>query len=114
MTIDAKATDDAVVLTVTGRMVFGESLFQIRGHVQKAISSGVRRFIVDLSGVPYLDSSACGELISIHTSIMKTNGTLTIVNPQERVRLLLSRIKLNEIFKIVDTIEQAESNTPRQ
>jgi|SRR6516162_6488521 len=114
MTIDAKATDDAVVLTVTGRMVFGESLFQIRGHVQKAISSGVRRFIVDLSGVPYLDSSACGELISIHTSIMKTNGTLTIVNPQERVRLLLSRIRLNEIFKIVDTIEQAESNTPRQ
>ena len=114
MTIDAKATDDAVVLTVTGRMVFGESLFQIRGHVQKAISSGVRRFIVDLSGVPYLDSSACGELISIHTSIMKTNGTLTIVNPQERVRLLLSRIRLNEIFKIVDTIEQAASNTPRQ
>ena len=114
MTIDAKATDDAVVLTVTGRMVFGESLFQIRGHVQKAISSGVRRFIVDLSGVPYLDSSACGELISIHTSIMKANGTLTIVNPQERVRLLLSRIRLNEIFKIVDTIEQAESNTPRQ
>lgn len=114
MTIDAKATDDAVVLTVTGRMVFGESLFQIRGHVQKAISSGVRRFIVDLSGVPYLDSSACGELISIHTSIMKTNGTLTIVNPQERVRLLLSRIRLNEIFKIVDTIEQAESNTPCQ
>ena len=114
MTIDAKATDDAVVLTVTGRMVFGESLFQIRGHVLKAISSGVRRFIVDLSGVPYLDSSACGELISIHTSIMKTNGTLTIVNPQERVRLLLSRIRLNEIFKIVDTIEQAESNTPCQ
>jgi len=114
MTIDAKATDDAVVLTVTGRMVFGESLFQIRGHVQKAISSGVRRFIVDLSGVPYLDSSACGELISIHTSIMKANGTLTIVNPQERVRLLLARIRLNEIFKIVDTIEQAESNTPCQ
>jgi len=45
---------------------------------------------------------------------MKTNGTLTIVNPQERVRLLLSRIRLNEIFKIVDTIEQAASNTPRQ
>jgi anti-anti-sigma factor len=114
MTIDARATDDALVLTVTGRMVFGESLFQIRGHVQKAISSGIRRFIIDLSGVPYLDSSACGELISIHTSISRTNGTLTIVNPQERVRLLLWRIRLTDIFRIVDTMEQADSDTPRQ
>ena len=114
MTIDAKATDDVVVVTVSGRMVFGESLFQIRGHVQKGIASGIRRFIVDLSAVPHLDSSACGELISIHTSISKANGSLTIVNPQERVRVLISRIGLADIFKIVDRLEQPGSDPSRQ
>lgn len=114
MTIDAKAADGVLVLTVTGRMVFGESLFQIRGHVQKAITSGIRRFIVDLSRVPYLDSTACGELINIHTSISRANGSLTVVNPQERVRVLILRIGLADIFKIVDRLEQPGSDPPRQ
>jgi stage II sporulation protein AA (anti-sigma F factor antagonist) len=114
MTIGAKATDGVLVLTLAGRMVFGESLFQVRGHIQKAIASGTRRFIVDLSGVPFADSSACGELINIHTSISKANGSLTLVNPQERVRVLLSRIGVAEVFKIVDRLEPPGSDTSRQ
>jgi stage II sporulation protein AA (anti-sigma F factor antagonist) len=111
MTIEAKAKDGCLLLTVTGRMVFGESLFQIRGHVQEGLASGTRRFIVDLSAVPYVDSSACGELISIHTSIARARGSLTVVNPQERVRLLLSRIRLTDILNIVGSLEEAQSHS---
>jgi stage II sporulation protein AA (anti-sigma F factor antagonist) len=109
MTLEAKVKDGILILTVAGRMVFDESLFQIRSHVQEAIPSGIRRFVIDLSGVPYLDSSACGELISTYTSIERVHGSLAIVNPQERVRLLLERIRLTDIFKIAETLEQAES-----
>lgn len=109
MTIDVGTKNGVVILTVTGRMVFDPTLFRLRGHVQEELLSGSRRFIVDLSAVSHLDSSGCGELISIQTSIARAQGALAIVNPQPKVRTLLERIRLNQVLKIAATIEEAEA-----
>jgi anti-sigma B factor antagonist len=109
MQVTVEAKDELLILKVSGRMIFGEPLYELRTHVQKALAAGIRRFVLDISDVSYLDSSACGELISIHTSIVKAQGLLAIVNPQERVRTLLVRIKLTQILNIVATVEQARN-----
>jgi anti-anti-sigma factor len=96
------------VVRVSGRMVFDLSLFQLREHVRKALDAEIRRFAIDLSETPFIDSSACGELISVYTSITSAGGLLVIVKPSERVRMLLERIKLTRILSIVETLDQAE------
>jgi anti-anti-sigma factor len=108
MRITAETRDGIAILKISGRIVFDESLFLMRGHVQKALESGIRCFVLDISEVPHLDSSGCGELISVYSSIAKARGSLAIVNPGERVRLLLQRIGVTEILRIVDTLEEAE------
>lgn len=107
MQIDAGTRNGIVILTVTGRMIFDPTLFRLRGHVQEALSSGSRLFIVDLSAVSHLDSSGCGELISVHTSIARLQGALAIASPQPKVRTLLERIRLNQVLKIAGSIEEA-------
>ncbi len=102
------ANDGLGILKVTGRMIFEDSLFVLREQVQQAIASGIRGFVIDLSGVPYLDSSAWGELIRVHASIAKAEGSVVILNPVERVRGLLSRTGLIGVFRIVNSLEDAE------
>ena len=102
------ANDGLGIVKVSGRMIFEDSLFVLREQVQQAIASGIRGFVIDLSGVPYLDSSACGEVIRVHASIAKAEGSVAILNPAERVRGLLSRTGLIGVFHIVNSLEDAE------
>jgi stage II sporulation protein AA (anti-sigma F factor antagonist) len=113
MEVTSTANDGVSVLKVSGRMIFEDSLFVLREHVQKANAAGIRGFVIDLSGVPYLDSSACGELIRVHASIAKAEGSLVILAPVERVRGLLLRTGLTAVFQIVDSLEEAERRVRR-
>jgi anti-anti-sigma factor len=90
-------------------MVFDLNLFLLRDYVRKALDTGTRRFIIDISEAPFLDSSGCGELISVYTSITSAGGTLAIVKPSPRVRTLLERIKLTRILMIFETMDDAEA-----
>ena len=100
--------DGIEVLKVSGRMIFEDSLFELREQVQKAIGSGIRCFVIDLSGVSHLDSSACGELIRVHASIAKAEGALAILNPVDRVRSLLARTGLIGVFNVAHSLEEAQ------
>jgi anti-anti-sigma factor len=108
MEVTSTTHDGIAILNVSGRMIFEDSIYLLRDNVQKAIGNGIRGFIIDLSMVPHLDSSACGELIRLYTSIAKGGGSLVLLNPVERVRSLLSRTGLIGVFTIVETLEEAE------
>jgi anti-anti-sigma factor len=97
------------VLKISGGMIFDESLFLLREHVQNLLESEIRRVVVDISEVPHIDSSGCGEVIRIYTSIVKANGALAFVNPTERVRVLWTRIKLTDVFHVFNTLDEALS-----
>jgi anti-anti-sigma factor len=108
MEVTFKTRDGIGILEVSGRMIFEDSLFILREHVQNAIGSGVRAFVIDLSEVSHLDSSACGELIRVHASVVKAEGSLAILNPVDRVRALLSRTGLISVFNVARSLEEAE------
>ena len=108
MRITFETNNEIGILKISGRMTFDESLFQMRNHIQKALGSGIRTFILDISDVPFMDSSALGELITVYTSIAKAQGLFVMVNPVGWVRALFKRIRLDDIFKIAESVEEAE------
>jgi anti-anti-sigma factor len=105
--ISSAVSDDIVWIKVSGRMVLDASLLRLREHVLYRLESGSRRFVVDISDVPHLDSSGCGEVICIHTSISRANGSLVFVNPNERIRLLWMHTKLTDVLNIFNTLNEA-------
>ena len=89
-------------------MVLDASLLRLREHVLYGLESGTRRFVVDISESHHLDSSGCGEVISIlNTSISRANGSLVFVNPNERIRLLWTHTKLCDVLNIFNTLDEA-------
>ncbi len=107
MQITFELKDDVALIKLSGRMIFDESLFLFHRRIRDLLESGVRRYVVDISEVPHLDSSACGEVIRAYTSIAKAQGVLVFANPSERVRALWKRIKIIDILNISDSLDDA-------
>jgi anti-sigma B factor antagonist len=106
LTSDVKNGIDFI--KISGRMVYDGSTFRLREHLLFQLQSGIRRFVIDISEVPHLDSSGCGEIISAHTSIVRVNGMLAFVNPTPKVRQLWEWTKLAQVLHVFETIENAE------
>ncbi len=107
MRIISNTSDGIATLKLSGMMRFEPSLFELRAEVRKFLDSGTRRFIIDVSEVPFLDSSGCGEIIGAYSSIAKTGGVLAFVNPNERVRALWARIRIADVLHIFNTTDEA-------
>jgi len=105
--ITSEVKDNIALIKISGRMVLNESLFRLHEHVLHELQAGIRRFVIDISEVSYLDSSGCGEVISAHTSIHRAKGSLGFVNPTERVRLLWAHTRLAEVLHIFDSLDEA-------
>ncbi len=65
-----------------------------------------RNFIVDFSGVEYMDSTALGTLISCY-KLLNGSGTLAITSLSNPVYELFDLTRMNSIFKIFENVETA-------
>ncbi|MGH9523898.1 MAG: STAS domain-containing protein [Terriglobales bacterium] len=71
------------------------------------------RLVLDLSGVPYADSSAIGSFVNAHVSRQNRGGTMAVV-VVERVKKVLEITKVTGIFPVCATLEEAISATQKR
>jgi len=107
--ISSDTKNGIAILKFSGRLIFDQSLLNLRREIGSFLQSGIKGFIFDVSGVPHCDSSGCGEIIGAYSTIRKEGGSVAVLNPTERVRLLWERIKLTEVFPVFNSLEEAES-----
>lgn len=62
---------------------------------------------IDLSEVRYMNSSGIGVLITLLTKFRNQEGEMVLIKPSEKIEKLLLITKLNKIFSIVDSQEEA-------
>jgi len=71
---------------------------------------GAKQVVVDLSGVPFIDSSGLAALVSG----LKTYGgdaeNLRLAAPQSQARLLFELTMFDRVFQIYDTVVEAKNN----
>ena len=109
MNIASETHNGIAVITLTGKLVFDESLFTLRPRIRQILESGIKDIVFDLSGVPHADSSGCGEIIGAYTTITKAGGRLAFVRLTPRIRQLWERINLIQIFAVFETLAEAET-----
>lgn len=100
--VTTKKIEEVMVLSISGRLILGESVSVLRQAVQDAIRSGHRKLLVNLAGTAYVDSSGLGELVSAFSVVSDIGGELKLVNVNKRVQDLLLVTKLYSVFDIHD------------
>ena len=71
------------------------------------LQKGIILCSIDIANVRFINSSGIGVLITLLTKFRNKGGDLVLVNPSEQVNKLLIITKLNAIFNIVQTKEEA-------
>jgi anti-sigma B factor antagonist len=82
-----------------------ENIVKIKKDVLDAISVSKDTVIIDFSKVDYLDSSGMGMLLSLQKK--SKDKELRLCGLNDAVANLLKLTKLDTIFKIYDTVEEA-------
>jgi len=63
--------------------------------------------ILDLTGVPYMDSSGLGSLVSAYISRQKMGRRVALTGVNERIFNLFEVTRTDSLFLIFDTIDHA-------
>ncbi|PYR99862.1 MAG: anti-sigma factor antagonist [Acidobacteria bacterium] len=100
LVITIRVISEVVVLDLFGRLWILD--LPLRDKMNGFLNDGNRRFVVNLAGVEYIDSSGLGQLVSIWVSVKNRRGHLTLLNPTKRVQRLFEITRLNTIFEIFE------------
>jgi anti-sigma B factor antagonist len=107
MTIEERRVGDVAMLDIKGRFVLGEGDEMLKLRADDLVRRGVTSVILNLEGVPYIDSVGLAEIVSAYTTLTRHGGTLKLVGLTERVRNLFTITKLVSVFEIHDTEARA-------
>jgi len=75
--------------------------------VVAALESGETKFVLDFTSTGYIDSSGLGVLVSVSKKIREAGGDLRLAGLNEDLRMLFELTKLDTLFKICDTTDEA-------
>jgi len=68
---------------------------------------GAPTMILDFTGVPYLDSSGLGSLVSAYTSCAKSGRRVALTGVNKRVLKVFEITKVERIFLMFPTLSDA-------
>jgi anti-sigma B factor antagonist len=98
---------DAVIASLVGEIDLHNSP-QVRAALLETLNrEKPKRLILNLAGVPYMDSSAIAVLVESLQKLRKTGGKIYLTNLQPRVKGLLEIARLDAIFIIAASEEEA-------
>src|SRR5947209_17145049 len=105
--VEKKHTENFTILYVEGLIKLGESAEFFSAALENVLKNESTNVIVDFTKIDYIDSTGIGELVGYLGKFSGQNRKLILVNPSERILKLLKLAKLDTVFKIYSTEEEA-------
>ncbi len=107
MNVTSEYKNHVVIVRLTGDLIGEHDGTLVLSKAADAIQQGILQCVIDISKLRYINSSGIGVLITILTKFRNKGGEVYLLNPSESVQKLLIITKLNAIFHIVKTEEEA-------
>lgn len=105
-----KKKEDIGIYELNGNLIGETDGIAITESFSDKLEEGTMRFIIDLKGLQHINSSGLGVLITLLTKARKVGGELTLANPSDYIKNLLLITKLNTIFQIHTSVDEAINN----
>ncbi|NCQ36112.1 STAS domain-containing protein [bacterium] len=107
MKVKQKPLDKVMVLELSGKIMGGPDFDLFKGEITDLIDKGFKDVVLDFGGVPWINSTGLGILITGHLSMKNAGGTVRICNVRERVLSIFYISQLEKVFQVFPTVEEA-------
>jgi anti-sigma B factor antagonist len=94
------------IVRIDGQLIVGNRQ-ELKTLIQDGLDLGERKFLIDCSQTGYIDSSGLGVLVSLAKRVRELGGELRIAGLNEDLRSLFELTKLDSLFQISPTAEEA-------
>jgi anti-sigma B factor antagonist len=107
MQIEERKVGEVVVLDLKGKITLGEGDELLKDKINSLVNQGYTKLLLNLEGVPYIDSAGLGEIVRTYTTVSRQGGSLKLLNLTKRITDLLAITKLLTVFETFDSESDA-------
>ena len=107
MEIAERQAGSVMILDLKGELVIGEGDELLKDKIHSMIQQGHKKLLLNLEGVPYVDSAGLGQMVSTLNTVTRNGGALKLLNLTKRLQDLLSITKLLTVFDAFDNEQEA-------
>jgi anti-sigma B factor antagonist len=106
MSVRIQPHGNAAVVTAERRLVVGNRQ-ALKSAVVHELENGRRTVVIDLGETDLIDSGGLGVLVTLYRQAEELGGVLVLANLSDELSGLLRLTKLDTIFTVAGTIEDA-------
>lgn len=107
MEIEERSNGGVMILDLKGKLTIGEGDELLKDKVNSLIQQGYQKLLLNLEGVPYVDSAGLGEIVRTYTTVSRQGGKLKLLNLTKRIEDLLAITKLLTVFETFESEQEA-------
>jgi len=106
MEFRTETTDGVLIVEIPGENLDADNSRELKQGLSGLIDANPR-IVFDMGQLRFVDSSGCGAILSCFKRIKGRGGDLKLIRLQDRVLGLFKLMRLDRIFEILQTKEEA-------
>jgi anti-sigma B factor antagonist len=107
MNISTETREGRSIVSLREERLDSSNSGELRNIILGLLTAEGQRLIMDLSAVRFIDSSGLGTLLNSSKDAHQRSGSIVLAGLQPRVQSMLELTRLNVIFDIFPTLEDA-------
>ncbi|HKX27798.1 MAG TPA: STAS domain-containing protein [Blastocatellia bacterium] len=107
LTIGIHYSGTIASVDLKGKLIKGQGGHQLQILVDKVLSAGSTKILLNVTGVPIIDSMGIGEIVRAFNKVREVGGTLKLVGVTDRVYGALKITQLLDLIESYATEDEA-------
>jgi anti-sigma B factor antagonist len=107
MKLSSSEKNGVAILEPKGKIMGGPDATILHDKLHEFIENGIRKVVIDMGQVEWMNSTGLGILISGLTTLRNNQGELKLANVTGKIQSLLTITKLITVFEAFDSVEDA-------
>ena len=107
MKIEVRKLGNVNVIDMSGKMVIGKGDKLLGETMKQLLAAGEKYFVLNMQGVPFLDSGGIGEVVACYKRVKEIGGAVKLEKLSGKAHDLFTMTALNRVFEIYDNEQEA-------
>ncbi len=90
-----------MIVSLNGKFAASADGPSLRKKTQELFDSGIKKMILDFTGVPYIDSTGLGFLAASRTAAEKAQAQMVLCGIAPPLKQILDRVQMAQFFPVV-------------
>ncbi|MEU6422463.1 STAS domain-containing protein [Streptomyces spiralis] len=105
--------EDVALLKAEGHLDV-DTATELQAHLANQLHHGRRHFLLDLTGVPFMDSSGMNIILRVYQEVRDRPGSVHIIAPAPAVRRVLDLTGVSITVPVSETVDEALALVDRE